>query len=471
MRPDYILPEVVARLPIWQLVEDCYLGQQAIMAKGTLYLPDPSPIDEDETVRHQRYQDYQKRAVFYNATRRTASAMAGMVFSRYPTLDIPPELEYIKTSVDGGSLSLVGQARQAFLTLLLKGRGGLLADYPYVPDSKYKPTKEQVKRFNYTPKIRLFEPEHIINWRTLRINNANKLTLLVLKESYIKSDDGFLAQYGEQLIVYRWIDGVVHHSLYQKDDTWHEVQTGILNGVSDIPFTFFGSNDNDETIDVAPLYDLAVLNLAHYRNTADYEESNFISGQPSLFITGLTKEWVTDVINQGHPIRLGARTANVLGSGANAFLLQSTANGGLYQALQDKKSQMIALGARLIEPGGSTKTATEAQGDKANETSVLAILANNLSDAYSCVLNYCADFLGVNHTCTMVLSTRFDSIKMTPQERGQLISEWQAGAITWSEMRARMVDDEIAFIEDDEIAKAQIDSDLGYEETDKFRTL
>lgn len=59
---------------------------------------------------------------------------------------------------------------------------------------------------------------------------------------------------------------------------------------------------------------------------------------------------------------------------------------------------------------------------------------------------------------------------MTPQERQQLIAEWQAGAITWGEMRARMVDDEIAFIEDDELAKAEIESDLGYEETNQFRT-
>lgn len=72
--------------------------------------------------------------------------MAGMVFAKYPTLDIPPELERIKTNVDGGSLSLVGQARQAFLMLLLKGRGGLLADYPYVPSDEYKPTKPHKRR-------------------------------------------------------------------------------------------------------------------------------------------------------------------------------------------------------------------------------------------------------------------------------------------------------------------------------------
>lgn len=128
-------------------------GQDAIAKKAEIYLPNPSPIDENEAVKKQRYMDYQKRAVFYNVTKRTANAMAGMVFAKYPTLDIPPELERIKTNVDGGSLSLVGQARQAFLMLLLKGRGGLLADYPYVPSDEYKPTKAQVKNITMCQKL------------------------------------------------------------------------------------------------------------------------------------------------------------------------------------------------------------------------------------------------------------------------------------------------------------------------------
>ena len=35
---------------------------------------------------------------------------------------------------------------------------------------------------------------------------------------------------------------------------------------------------------------------------------------------------------------------------------------------------------------------------------------------------------------------------------------------------ARMVDDEIAYIEDDELAKAEIESELGYEEINQPRT-
>ena len=109
---------------------------------------------------------------------------------------------------------------------------------------------------------------------------------------------------------------------------------------------FFGADDNDETIDDAPLYDLAVLNLAHYRNSADYEEGNFIAGQPTLFITGLTESWYQDVIKQGNPIRLGSRSANLLGSGSNAFLLQANASSGLREAMTDKKRTNDCIGGK-----------------------------------------------------------------------------------------------------------------------------
>jgi hypothetical protein len=51
-----------------------------------------------------------------------------------------------------------------------------------------------------------------------------------------------------------------------------------------IPFTFVGSVNNDETPDLPPLYDLAVLNVAHYRNSADYEESCYMVGQPTPYL-------------------------------------------------------------------------------------------------------------------------------------------------------------------------------------------
>lgn len=466
MNPDYILPEVLKLLSQWELVNDCYLGEKAVKEKGEIYLPNPSPISEKEEVRYQRYRDYIKRAVFYNVTRKTVKAMSGLVFAKYPRFDLPEALEAYVDDVSGNGQNLAQHARQALTMLLLKGRGGLLADFSMEEDGN---TKASMKAKGLRPTIKLYEPEQIINWRTMTIGNEVKLSLVVLKESYIKSDDAFKAEFGEQLVVLRLIDGVATTQIYQKDGVWRAISEPkpILNAqgnsFDELPFTFIGADDNDETIDDAPIYDLAVLNLAHYRDSADYQESNFIAGQPTLFITGVTNEWYQDVIKPNGGIHLGSRGGVILGMGANAMLLQASANGANFEAMQHKQMQMVALGARLLETSEQIKTATQAGAEIAEQSSILSTIANNLSDAYSKAFTWCGQFMGVVGDCVITLNTNFATNKMTAQDRQQLIAEWQAGAISFGEMRAKLVEDEIATVEDSDEAKAMIESELqGY---------
>ena len=58
-----------------------------------------------------------------------------------------------------------------------------------------------------------------------------------------------------------------------------------------IPFEFIGAENNDSTVDDAPLWPLAYLNLHHFRNSADYEDSVFLIGQAQPWMSGLTTEW------------------------------------------------------------------------------------------------------------------------------------------------------------------------------------
>ncbi len=63
-----------------------------------------------------------------------------------------------------------------------------------------------------------------------------------------------------------------------------------------IPFSPIGSENNDPMPDKPPMEDLAHLNIGHYRNSADYEEACFIAGQPTPWASGLTEDWVKDVM-------------------------------------------------------------------------------------------------------------------------------------------------------------------------------
>lgn len=479
-KPDFIKPELLAMLPVYQLCSDCYAGERAIKrptgynplgAHGngggasnfsvSPYLPDPSPTSEKYEVKAKRYQDYINRAVFYNVTRRTVSALVGQIFSKYPTYDLN-ELAYLETDIDGSGESLVQQAKDATIQCLLKGGGGLLADMPV----NNGVTKASMAKGGIRPTISHYERESIINWRVSKVGAVYKLSLLVLSESYVSEDDGYEQKLGEQLLVLRLVDGLAESEIIQKiDGNWISQGVNALRDnkgaqLTDIPFYFYGAVNNDAEIDGSPIYDIAELNIAHFRNSADLEESLFIAGQPTLVVSGLTEEWVKDVLSNG--IAIGSRSGIMLPQGGSAQMIQAQSDSALFGAMQHKEAQMKALGAKLVETSKQAKTATEAAQDSADETSTLTTIANNISDAYTKAVRACGRYVGIDTDGLFVtLNTQFNFAKMSPEQQAQMVANWQSGAITFAEMRAAMVESEVATIEDAEDAKAQIEQEQG----------
>jgi hypothetical protein len=244
------------------------------------------------------------------------------------------------------------------------------------------------------------------------------------------------------------------------DDNWGPVEAyspvdGSGAPLTEIPFVFVGSTNNDAFVDQAPLYDLAVLNIAHYRNSADYEESCFIVGQPTPYIAGVTEQWIKTAFPKG--VQLGSRSAICLPETGSAGLIQAQPNTMTKEAMDHKEKQMLALGAKLVEKSTVQRTLGEAQLDSASETSILTSSANNVSAAYTKSLTTCAMFLGVpDEQCSFKLNTDFPAMALGPADRQQLLLEWQGGAISFSEMRAKLHSAGIAVL-DDEAAKDEIE--------------
>ena len=197
------------------------------------------------------------------------------------------------------------------------------------------------------------------------------------------------------------------------------------------------------------------LNLAHYRNSADYEESVYLCGQPTPCYSGLTEDWVKKIWNGSAPM-FGSRAAITLPTGAKGELLQASPNTLVKEAMSAKEQQMISLGAKLVEPkAGPQKTAYEASVDEASENSVLTGAAKNVNAAFENALRICVQFQGGGEP-VFKLNTDFELAVLGTEERRQVISEWTQGAITWGEMRAQMRRAGIA-TEDDAAAKTAID--------------
>lgn len=459
---SFIRSEIREMLPIWDRIKDCLDGENAVKAKTTKYLPIPD-AESGGTEEDPRYRNYIMRAVFYGVTARTLLGLLGQVFGRESVIELPPDLEVMLTDAEGTGTGIEQQAKRALGYCLSYGRGGLLADFPTTGGVV---TRAQIDDGIMRPILRLYAPQDIINWRTKKVGAKTLLSLVVLRESIDVEDDGFETKTQTAYRVLRLTDDNVYTmQVYIVEDQsstsglkeYGEVVTPRKADGStfdQIPFVIFGPENNNPDVDSAPLDSLATLNIAHYRNSADYEDAVFIAGQPTPVFSGLTQEWVTTVLHGR--VFLGSRKGIMLPKDGTAELLQAQPNMLPKEAMDTKEGQMRALGAKLVEDRSIRRTATEATQDEASETSILSSSTKNVSAAYRSALEWCMDFTpGGRQEFDFELNSDFDLSSMTPAERQQLISEWQAEAITFSEMRRSLKRGRIAWL-DDETAMAEI---------------
>ena len=469
---SYILPEVTELLPKWELIEDCLSGQEAVRKRGTKYLPKPNPEDTS-TANDLRYEGYRTRAVFYNVLANTVSGLVGQVFNSDPVSEYPDELEPLWYDATGTGMTLIQLAKKAMTNVLAFARCGLLVDFPKGAkneEGEARPfSRQEVMDGVARPTIQYYGHRDIINWRYEKRGAVSVLTMVVLSEDYIIRDDGFEIQRGKECRVLKLDGGVYSVDIWRRTDEKQEgpfvlVETATPTDsagrpLSYIPFYFVGAQNNNANVDKPPMYDMAVLNIAHYRNSADYEDSVYMVGQPTPFFSGLTQDWVDKVLKG--TVQLGSRGAVPLPPNGTMGLVQAAPNSMVKEAMDQKQQQMIALGAQLVEDKKVQRTLGEVKMETTVVVSTLTSCARNVSQAVEAALIAAAQFASANPDPDKIvfqLSTDFAIQKMAPQERQQLLAEWQGGAISFTELRSQLRQSGIATLDDD-VAKAEIEGE------------
>lgn len=447
----FMREEVKKLLPQYDLISDCIEGERTIKRKKDKYLPRPNAEDTSKE-NIARYEAYLNRAVFYNVSQRTLIGLAGQVFSKEPVIELPAALEVVNIDANGGGISLTQLAKRSVEQTLSLGRAGLFVDYPRTEGNV---SKAELEKGDIRPTINVYLAPKIINWRTKVRGAKEVLSLVVLEEKYVMMDDGFEMKEDTQYRVLRLEEDVYTVIIWRSTNggaNFQQAETYTPTDASgktlnEIPFTFMGSSNNDEQPDLPPMYDLCALNIAHYRNSADYEESCYIVGQPTPYFAGLTTEWVTNVLKGRIP--LGSRAAVPLPENGSAGLLQAEPNTMPFEAMEHKEKQMVALGAKLVENADVQRTATEANMDNVTETSALVSSAKNVSAAFKFALEWCAVFVGIPETgIKFELQTDFAISRMSAEQLAQVVSQWQANAITYTEMRDVLRKNGIATLDD-----------------------
>ncbi|MFS1539243.1 MAG: DUF4055 domain-containing protein [Candidatus Phlomobacter fragariae] len=416
---DFTRPEYKLLVSQWSLVRTVCQGGDDIQSHLPLL------EESDKNRKQKRNRDYQDRAVFYPITGNTRNGMIGMAFKKDPLVAVVENLDYLKGDADGAGASLYQLAQSSLESILEVGRHGLYVDYNNV--------SKQVYFFQY-------KAEDIINWRMQRINGRSILTLVVLRET-VEEQDGFgfkdVIQYRVLAIeegkflcrVYRKPAG---SSVYQIDAEYiPERRSG--GAWDEIPFTFIGAQNNDHTIDEAPLLGLAKINLGHYRNSADYEDSVFFCGQVQPYIGGLSDEWRDWLEKKG--ILVGSRSPILLPENSAYGYVQAQPNMLAKEAMDSKRDYMVALGAQLVSADSKVKTVIQSVGEINAQTSVLSICCSNVSEALTKGLKWCAEYLGLKpDNCSFEINRDLVNHIADSTMIREIVAAWQSGAIRQSDL-------------------------------------
>lgn len=411
-------PQYLHYQPDWQKCRDAADGDRAIKNRGELYLPKLSEQDNPE------YDAYRKRAVWYGATGRTVQGLAGSVFRKPPTVEVPEGMAPHLRDITMTGVSLESFCKTMMAEILKVGRYGVLVDMGKDAEAVARPYWVG------------YRAEQIVNWATKQVAGDTVLTMVVLQEEHIEIDpqDPFSYVTHPQYRVLLIRDGRYVVEIWRQTDREKEAWgvadtlTPLMRGepLTFIPFCFVGPTHMTPDIDKPPLLDLVEVNLAHYRNSADHEHGIHYTALPTPWVAGFPTDRV---------LRVGPSVAWVSNDpNANAGMLEFTGDGlgTLERAMDRKERQMAILGARLLEEDKRAVEAAESRRIRgAGEQSALASMAGTGEAVTLTLLRWHLQWIGGQpDDVEAEFNKDFYEARMDPTEMAELMKAWQSGAIS-----------------------------------------
>ena len=422
--------------PMWKRVRDCYGGRDRMLSAGNEYVPDLVALLEN-TIKGSTNSDYRKRGSFYNAVTRTVQGMNGHIFQDPPkALDVTPAVEEYLKDVTLSGINLELFAMEAGRQIFQVSRYGIFVEMP--PEGGERPY------------LIPYTAEHIINWRTARFKGDDVLTMVVLHEEVCENDlsDPFKPM---EIVQYRvlYLDA---ENIYRQQE-WREnpdkkgefvggaIITPTRRGVplSFIPFVFLGATTITPLMEEPMMKDIADVNIAHWRNSVDFEHGLHLVALPTPWCSGLKG------VAEGEPIRIGPSTVWELELQGQAGMLEFTGQGlgSLEKSMDKKERQMATLGARLLEDApDSSETATGVRMRRSGDYGTIKTVGAVLEEGISVAVRIMAWWDSIEDKVSDVkarveLNKNYLQIKATAQDVLAAFAALQAGKMsfeTWYEL-------------------------------------
>ena len=446
-----------------------HAGTDAIKQTAPIYSNDVLSTDEEYLPKlngqdKRQYNSYKKRAVFFGAMSRTVTALVGAIDRKPPEVKGADSLKEFRKDVTGTGISLDEFLKDVEEEVMISGRVVVCVDRKNSSDNR--------------PYLIWYKSEDCINWFSEQYTDFDqRLTGMIFRESYydVDKDNKYKQIQKDQYREFTMQDGNVTVNIWRdknEDETsefgnaekpeYVVVETYTLTNrgksLGFIPCVPVVADGSPFEVPQPPLLDLVDVNLAHYRNSADYEHGMHWTALPTPVLTGLN--------GKDSKISIGSGSAIILPDPQSSAMFLEFSGQGLSTiktAMDHKEMMMSALGARMLASRMDQSTSAEVTRiNYSGETASLSNVARSMSRGMTRLLKMVSQWENNKgfENIEVHLNEDYVDTKLAGADLTALMAAYQGGAISLDSLiwnmasgellpLGRTVEDEIALIEGD----------------------
>ena len=424
MAVDTLHNDYTNSLTAWTYCRDVIGGDDNVKAKKTLYVP---MLSEQSTT---EYQAMLNRPVFEGFTQRTLDGLSGLVFSKSPTQEVSTKLESLFKNIDLDNSTLTDIAQDTVSDVLSVGRLGLLVDMASVDTQGM--TAAEVELLNVRSYIKKYTTENIINWKYENINNTQVLTMVVLKETKEVWSDEFTSDLVDVYRVLSLQEGIYTVRVFEEGENGFMSSEPIYpkmngNAMNEIPFISITPTSLTLTPEKPPLYDLAKVNMTHFKTNVDYYHGMHFTALPTPYGSGVQ-------MGENETLAIGSTSFHMFPD-PDAKLAYLEFEGDGLQTLEREKSTlketMVTLGSNMLQ---SDKKVAEAENTlairNAGQNATLISTADTVSRGITKALQIMNAWIGGTDEVSYRLNTDYNLTQMDAPTMTAMVNAWMSGAFS-----------------------------------------
>lgn len=435
-----------------QAVRDSTEGEVEVKSrqKRKTYLPDPFCTMQDKNEAKARYKRYVNSAEYDEIPSQTLDSICGSVF-RKPVdySEMNQSLAIMEQDADGDGLTMNELLKIGLSELMMMRYFGMLVEYTNVsPEEAENISVADAESMGLRPSIKLYPRESIIDWEYRQVNNRLTLSYVVLKQSEteLNPDTGKYEKANTYLVLSLDNDGFYYQEKFidlGEKGYWTTPVYPFANGNkwTSIPFEMCIADNLPQgqiPKKLGYLSAICMKTLARYRTSADMKECLYLNGCPMTYSSGWDQASVSLYKEMtGRDYICASPGAHLpIPQGGTVGIMSWNMESSAFEAYMTRnESEIRALGGKFdtTEANADQETATKAIIRAADKNGGLSNAVGNLETSVNRCLGYAAEYVGSDDSGSIKLNREFYTATLTPQERSNIVSEWQTGLISTQE--------------------------------------